>query len=90
MLLCYFICKSKGTGAPVKLPAYKQVSTAVQHLKLDPDLVAMREGAKSVARPRASADTLLRRGALQSSILFFRFKDVKERSDIISQQLRFL
>ena len=35
---------------------------SVQHLKMDPDLVAMREGAKSVksvARPRESADNLV-------------------------------
>ncbi len=42
---------SKETGTPVSLPSYKQVRTAVQHLKMDPDLMAMREGAKSVARP---------------------------------------
>src|SRR6266567_1593547 len=37
----------------------KQVRTAVQHLKLDPDLMAMREGAKSVARPRESAESFV-------------------------------
>ena len=50
---------SKETGTPVKLPSYKQVRTAVQHLKLDPDLMAMREGAKSVARPRESAESFV-------------------------------
>jgi transposase len=50
---------SKETGTDVKLPSYKQVRTAVQHLKLDPDLVAMREGAKSVARPRESAESFV-------------------------------
>ncbi len=50
---------SKKTGTPVKLPSYKQVRTAVQHLKLDPELVAMREGAKSVARPRESAESFV-------------------------------
>jgi hypothetical protein len=50
---------SKETGTPVKLPSYKQVRTAVQHLKMDPDLVAMREGAKSVARPRESAESFV-------------------------------
>jgi hypothetical protein len=50
---------SKETGIPVSLPSYKQVRTAVQHLKLDPDLIAMREGAKSVARPRESAESFV-------------------------------
>jgi len=50
---------SKETGTLVKLPSYKQVRTAVQHLKMDPDLVAMREGAKSVARPRESAESFV-------------------------------
>jgi transposase len=50
---------SKETGTTVKLPSYKQVRTAVQNLKMDPDLVAMREGAKSVARPRESAESFV-------------------------------
>ena len=50
---------SKETGTTVTLPSYKQVRTAVQHLKLDPDLMAMREGAKSVARPRESAESFV-------------------------------
>jgi transposase len=50
---------SKETGTTVKLPSYKQVRTAVQHLKMDPELVAMREGAKSVARPRESAESFV-------------------------------
>jgi transposase len=50
---------SKETGTPVTLPSYKQVRTAVQHLKMDPDLVAMREGAKSVVRPRESAESFV-------------------------------
>src|SRR6266568_2739293 len=50
---------SKETGTPVSLPSYKQVRTAVQHLKLDPDLMAIREGAKSVARPRESAESFV-------------------------------
>ncbi|GHO86984.1 hypothetical protein KSZ_49900 [Dictyobacter formicarum] len=37
----------------------KQVRTAVQHLKMDPDLMAMREGAKSVARPRESSESFV-------------------------------
>ena len=48
---------SKETGTSVKLPSYKQVRTAVQHLKLDPDLMAMREGAKSVPRERTSTES---------------------------------
>ncbi len=50
---------SQETGTPVTLPSYKQVHTAVQHLKLDPDLVAVREGAISVARPRESAESFV-------------------------------
>src|SRR5437588_4443819 len=50
---------SKETGTAVKLPSYKQVRTAVQHLKMDPDLVAMREGAKSVPRERSSAESFV-------------------------------
>src|SRR6266700_2169260 len=50
---------SKETGTPVSLTSYKQVLTAVQNLKLDPDLMAMREGAKSVARPRESAESFV-------------------------------
>lgn len=50
---------SKESRTFVKLPFYKQVRTAVQHLKMDPDLVAMREGVKSVARPRESAKSFV-------------------------------
>ena len=50
---------SSETGTVVKLPSYKQVRTAVQHLKMDPDLVAMREGAKSVVRPRESVESFV-------------------------------
>jgi transposase len=50
---------SKETGTLVKLPSYKQVRTVVQHLKLDPELVAMRDQAKSVARPRESAGSFV-------------------------------
>jgi len=50
---------SKETGTPVSLPSYKQVRTAVQHLKLDPDLMAMLDQAKSVARPRESAESFV-------------------------------
>ncbi len=50
---------SKDQGKPVKLPSYKQVRTAVQHLKMEPELVAMREGAKSVPRSRESAESFV-------------------------------
>jgi hypothetical protein len=42
------------TGTTVKLPSYKQVRTEVNRLKMDPDLVAVREQAKSVPRARES------------------------------------
>ena len=45
---------SKTTGTTVRLPSYKQVRTAVQYLKMEPEMVAMREGAKSVPRERSS------------------------------------
>src|SRR5258708_58824 len=50
---------SKETGTAVKLPSYKQVRTAVQHLKMDPDLVAMLDQAKSVPRERSSAESFV-------------------------------
>ncbi len=50
---------SKTMGTIVKLPSYKQVRTAVQHLKLEPELVAMREGAKSAPRSRESAESFV-------------------------------
>jgi len=50
---------SKTTGTTVKLPSYKQVRTAVQHLKMEPELVAMREGAKSVPRERSTASSFV-------------------------------
>ena len=48
---------SRETGTNVSLPSYKQVRTAVQHLKMEPELVAMLDQAKSVARPRESAES---------------------------------
>jgi len=36
---------SEETGKPVKLPSYKQARTEVQRLKMEPELVAVREGA---------------------------------------------
>src|SRR3989454_5284393 len=47
------------TSKPVKLPSYKQVRTAVQRLKMEPDLVALREGAPSVPRARESAESFV-------------------------------
>ena len=41
-------------GTTVKLPSYKQVRTEVNRLKREPELVAMREQAKSVPRARES------------------------------------
>ncbi len=48
---------TKETGKPVKLPSYAQVRKEVQRLKMEPELVAMREGAKSVPRERESAES---------------------------------
>ncbi len=45
---------SKDSGKPVKLPSYKQVRTEVNRLKMEPDLVAVREQAKSAPRARDS------------------------------------
>ena len=45
---------SASTGTTVKLPSYKQVRTEVHRLKMDPELVAVREQAKAVPRMRES------------------------------------
>ncbi len=50
---------SEETGKPVKLPSYAQVRKEVQRLKMEPELVAVREGAKSVPRPRESAESFV-------------------------------
>ena len=50
---------SEETGKPVKLPSYAQVRKEVQRLKREPELVAVREGTKSVARPRSSAESFV-------------------------------
>ncbi len=50
---------SKDSGKPVKLPSYKQVRTEVNRLKMEPELVAAREGAKSVPRERESAESFV-------------------------------
>ncbi len=48
---------SKETGTSVKLPSYDQVRREIHQLALQPDLVAMREGAKSIPRERESAES---------------------------------
>ncbi len=48
---------SAAIGAPVKLPSYKQVRTEVHRLKMEPELVAVREGAKSIPRARESQES---------------------------------
>ena len=45
---------SKQTGTPVKLPSCDQVCREIHRLKREPELVAVREGAKSVPRARES------------------------------------
>jgi len=50
---------SKSEGSPVKLPSYDQVRREIHRLKNEPELVAMREGDKSVARPRESASSFV-------------------------------
>ncbi len=50
---------SEETGKPVKLPSYAQVRKEVHRLKSEPELVAMREGAKSVPRERESAQSFV-------------------------------
>src|SRR6266566_3430707 len=53
-------CIRRLFGLPTRLSMTAiRVHTAVQHLKMDQDLVAMREGAKSVARPRESAESFV-------------------------------
>src|SRR2546430_2210094 len=50
---------SKNQGKPVKLPSYAQVRKEVHRLKSEPELVAVREGAKSVPRERQSAESFV-------------------------------
>ncbi len=50
---------SKETGATIKLPSYKQVRTEIHRLKMEPDLVAVREQAKSLPRPRSSPESFV-------------------------------
>jgi len=50
---------SEKQGKPVKLPSYAQVRKEVHRLKSEPELVAVREGAKSVPRERQSAESFV-------------------------------
>jgi hypothetical protein len=50
---------SEQQGKPVKLPSYAQVRKEVHRLGSEPELVAVREGAKSVPRPRESASSFV-------------------------------
>jgi transposase len=50
---------SKEQGLPVKLPSYAQVRKEVHRLKSEPELVAVREGAKSAPRERSSAESFV-------------------------------
>src|SRR5256884_3042988 len=49
----------KDSGTPVKFPSYDQVRREIHRLKGEPDLVAVREGAKSVPRARESAESFV-------------------------------
>jgi transposase len=49
----------KETGAPVKLPSYDQVRREIHRLEREPDLVAVRQGAKSLPRARSSPDSFV-------------------------------
>jgi len=48
---------SAETGTSVKLPSYDQVRREIHRLKGEPDLVAVRERAKSLPRPRSSPES---------------------------------
>jgi transposase len=48
---------TKETGESIKLPSYAQVRKQVQHLSMEPELVAMLDQAKSVPRERESAES---------------------------------
>jgi len=47
------------TGETVNIPSYKQVRTEVSRLKSEPDLVAVRERAKSLPRLRSSPESFV-------------------------------
>src|SRR5260221_4083245 len=46
-------------GTPVKLPSYDQVRREIHRLKEEPDLVAVRERAKSLPRARSSPESFV-------------------------------
>jgi transposase len=50
---------SQDGGIPVKLPSYDQVRRAIHRLTREPDLVAVREQAKSLPRPRSSPESFV-------------------------------
>ena len=50
---------SKDSGTPVKLPSYDQVRREIHRLESEPDLVAVRERAKSLPRPRSSPESFV-------------------------------
>src|SRR5260370_8401781 len=50
---------SEKQGKSVKLPSYAQVRKEVHRLGSEPELVAVREGAKSVPRERSSAESFV-------------------------------
>ena len=49
----------KDSGTPVTFPSYDQVRREIHRLKGEPDLVAVRERAKSVPRSRESAESFV-------------------------------
>jgi len=50
---------SKDSGTPVKLPSYDQVRREIHRLESEPDLVAVREQAKSLPRSRSSPESFV-------------------------------
>ena len=50
---------SKEASTPINLPSYYQVRREIYRLSREPDLVAVREGAKSVPRERESAESFV-------------------------------
>jgi hypothetical protein len=50
---------SEQQGKPVKLPSYAQVRKEVRRLRSEPELVAVRDQAKSVPRERSSAESFV-------------------------------
>ncbi|WP_126553912.1 hypothetical protein [Dictyobacter kobayashii] len=76
---------SSQTGTDVQLPSYKQVRTEIARLKKDPDLVAVREQAKSLPRPRSSPESFVL--SLPSPALL---AQVDDAHDLSLQHLMFL